>query len=90
MHPVGSSYTIVLSVIGLKFKEIIYKISCPIIEKSHSVPVTKTDGLMLLMQIVAVYSMNCGKHKNTKREHYTKLLHFKRGCVFIYLSSSSL
>ena len=77
MHQVGFSYTIVLSVLSLKFKEIIYKISLPIIYKSHSVPVTNTDRLMVLMvlmQTVAVYSANYGKHKNTKCEHYTKLL----------------
>jgi hypothetical protein len=39
---------------------------------------------MVLMQIVAVYSVNYGKYKNIKCEHYTKLFHFKRGGVYLY------
>jgi hypothetical protein len=91
VHQVGFTYTIVLSVLSLKFKEIIYVQN--LISYYREVtpcPVTNTNGLMVLIQIIAVYSVNYGQHKNKKCEHYTKRLHFKRGGVFIYHSSSTL
>jgi hypothetical protein len=63
-------------VISLKLKEIIHKTSFPVIEKSRSVPITKTDALMIFMQTVAVYFVNYGKHKDTSCNQNIQLLHF--------------